>query len=69
MGSFHNYGHPARFDCFLYGDRDLFRKPLLDLEAATEGFCDSRELGKPKDQFIWDISYRNLKRNRGMREI
>jgi len=41
---FHDHGDPSRLYGFLDGDGDLFGKPFLDLEAATECLCDASEL-------------------------
>ncbi len=46
-----------RFDCVLDRLRDLRGQPFLDLQAAREGFDETRYFAQADDFSVWDVSH------------
>src|SRR3981189_95337 len=53
-----------RFDGVLDRLRDLRGQPLLDLQAAREGFDEARYFAQADDFSVWDISHMHLAKKR-----
>lgn len=62
MARFHNNGDALGLENLHDGVGDLLGETFLDLEAAREHFCDTRELGEAYDSFGWDIADVHLHR-------
>ena len=58
---FHYDGDATGVDGLLYGERDLLREPLLDLQPATKRLRDPRELREAEDELVRDVGYRDLR--------
>ena len=57
---FHYDSDTLGFDRFLYSYRNLASKSFLDLQTPTESLGNASKFGYPKNQFVGNVSYRDL---------
>src|SRR5262249_10054568 len=55
MRALHHHADAERIDLLVDDLRDLIGEALLDLQAATEGIDDARDLAEANDAVAWEI--------------